>query len=62
MPLFFLSYSHVPVHRTGHSPDFDRLVFRFFDDLCAHLAAAGGPEGEAAGFVERSATPAEETL
>ncbi|MDQ0790882.1 FxsC protein [Streptomyces sp. B3I8] len=62
MPLFFLSYSHVPVHRTGRSPDFDRLVFRFFDDLCAHLAAAGGPEGEAAGFVERSATPAEETL
>ncbi|MDX3092629.1 MULTISPECIES: FxsC protein [Streptomyces] len=62
MPLFFLSYSHVPVHRAGRSPDFDRLVFRFFEDLCGHLAAAGGPEGNAAGFVERPGTPAEETL
>jgi FxsC-like protein len=62
MPLFFLSYSHVPVHRAGRAPDFDRLVFRFFDELCARLAAAGGPAGEAAGFVERPGAPAGQAL
>ncbi|QYX76748.1 FxsC protein [Streptomyces akebiae] len=60
MPMFFMSYARVPVprHRDA-AQDPNRLVFRFFDELCAKVARRARVTKEEAGFVERPGTPGE---
>ncbi|MDX3691371.1 FxsC protein [Streptomyces europaeiscabiei] len=63
MPMFFMSYARVPAprHRDA-SQDPNRLVFRFFDELCAGVARHANVSLEEAGFVERPGTPGEESI
>ncbi|MDX2931332.1 FxsC protein [Streptomyces ipomoeae] len=63
MPMFFLSYARVPAprHRDA-SQDPNRLVFQFFDELCAKVARHARVPREEAGFVERPGTPGEKSI
>ncbi|MCL6730995.1 FxsC protein [Streptomyces neyagawaensis] len=63
MPKFFMSYARVPVHRLqGASQDPNRLVFQFFDELCADVARHANVSLEKAGFVERQGASSENSL
>ncbi|PIM69424.1 FxsC protein [Streptomyces sp. JV178] len=57
MPMFFMSYARVPAprHRDA-SQDPNRLVFQFFDELCADVARHANVSLDEAGFVERPGT------
>ncbi|MDX2822386.1 FxsC protein [Streptomyces ipomoeae] len=61
--MFFLSYARVPAprHRDA-SQDPNRLVFQFFDELCAKVARHARVPREEAGFVERPGTPGEKSI
>lgn len=63
MPMFFMSYARVPAPRhrdTSHDPN--RLVFQFYDELCAKVARHAGVPEEDAGFVDRPGTPGEKLI
>lgn len=58
MPMFFMSYARVPFPRyRDMSQDPNRLVFRFFDELCGKVARHAGVSWEGAGFIEQPGMP-----
>lgn len=61
--MFFMSYARVPAprHRDA-SQDPNRLVFQFFDDLCAEVARHANVSLDEAGFVERPGTSSESAI
>ncbi|MDG5806543.1 FxsC protein [Streptomyces ossamyceticus] len=57
MAMFFMSYARVPAPRLKDvSQDPNRLVFQFFDELCANVARHANVPLDEAGFVERPGT------
>ncbi|MDX3642437.1 FxsC protein [Streptomyces sp. MB09-02B] len=63
MPMFFMSYARVPAPRHRDiSQDPNRLVFQFFDELCAKVARHARVPREEAGFVERPGAPGEKSI
>ncbi|MFJ7044505.1 FxsC protein [Streptomyces sp. NPDC101112] len=63
MPMFFMSYARVPAPRHRDvSQDPNRLVFQFFDELCADVARHANVSREEAGFVERPGASSENSI